>query len=637
MKKNIHLLIIFLIIILLFIKIILPYFQTSVYYFDTIGHFFSAKFVKEELFPKVVGLNTDFYFGYAHNQFYPPLFSYIVALLSFLIPIKIAFKLVIALSILFLPLGFYSWARSLKLNKNQSLFFVFLVIGFLTLPSKFFASYSTGINFDSLIAGLIPNFLGLLLLLFYMASLPYLKNKKYFIISTLLLTAIVLTHFFIATVAIIYSISFFITAIIERKKLIYYVKHYIFVFLLSAFWIIPFLLKQNFSQPAFIPFKINLVFLLTSLVFCLILIYFHFKKEKYYIQLAIFILLLLMLISIVHYFFLPLHTYRIAPFIYITTLLLISKILKINKLLLLLGAILMLILLFVFTSYPYYPNYEDSPIYLNNEGRIFVLSRNITYFPKHTLEYLIPYWNKQPGVMDVFIESSLHGDELTTLKTLLVKDAFRWGAAWNPISLNLSQKEKIRLSSFYLNLFGINTLISDLEDLPVYYEEKEQIATIDNKNLYAYYLMKSPLIEPLKSSPISKKLSQKKWNKFIYDRFLNETTLYVNTADNFTIDKSAVVELKELNRTKIKFKIHSKKETPILIKYSYLPNWHAYSEGKKIPIYQISPHLMMIYAKGDIILTYKYIWKDYLGIVLSICGLILLFFFIFRQEKQRFK
>ena len=72
---------------LLEILILIPYvLHNNLHAFDAIGHYAAVLFMKRHLFPYPSGWNPYHYAGYPLNVFYHPLFSYLVCLLSFLVP-----------------------------------------------------------------------------------------------------------------------------------------------------------------------------------------------------------------------------------------------------------------------------------------------------------------------------------------------------------------------------------------------------------------------------------------------------------------------------------------------------------------------------------------------------------------------
>ena len=84
----------------------------------------------------------------------------------------------------------------------------------------------------------------------------------------------------------------------------------------------------------------------------------------------------------------------------------------------------------------------------------------------------------------------------------------------------------------------------------------------------------------------------------------------------------------------ISFSVESDKKAPILIKVSYFPNWKAYENGKETKIYEVSPHLMMVYANGPIELKYEKLFIDWIGILGSLAGLIWVVGIIWRNKHE---
>src|SRR3989344_4777564 len=78
------------------IRLIIPFLRfNDLYIWDMAGQYFSSWYVKEYLFPRIIGWNPYFFAGFPQNQFYPPLYSYLTALLSFIMPLEWAFKLLL--------------------------------------------------------------------------------------------------------------------------------------------------------------------------------------------------------------------------------------------------------------------------------------------------------------------------------------------------------------------------------------------------------------------------------------------------------------------------------------------------------------------------------------------------------------
>ena len=60
---------------------------------------------------------------------------------------------------------------------------------------------------------------------------------------------------------------------------------------------------------------------------------------------------------------------------------------------------------------------------------------------------------------------------------------------------------------------------------------------------------------------------------------------------------------------------------PHLVRTSYFPNWHAH--GALGP-YQVSPSLMMVIpTQRHVVLRYERTWAEWLGLVLTVAGIML--------------
>src|SRR3989344_6875820 len=130
----------------LFLFITFPFLtQNSLLSADMPGHVYDAWFTKTELWPAMTGWNPEFYAGYPHHQFYPGLFSLIVAAISFIFPLEIAFKLVLSIAILITPLSFYYCARKFKYAGLQSVAISVLMTAVLFIPYRYMTgNYAPG-------------------------------------------------------------------------------------------------------------------------------------------------------------------------------------------------------------------------------------------------------------------------------------------------------------------------------------------------------------------------------------------------------------------------------------------------------------------------------------------------------------
>ena len=97
-KPLLHIIVLIFAIGIIVVKVIVPLASTNFYQQDAVGHYFFVWFIKAHLFPHLIGWNPFFYSGTVQNQYYPGLFHYLAAILSFTIPIDKAMKFLLSIS-----------------------------------------------------------------------------------------------------------------------------------------------------------------------------------------------------------------------------------------------------------------------------------------------------------------------------------------------------------------------------------------------------------------------------------------------------------------------------------------------------------------------------------------------------------
>ena len=755
------------------ILVIIPFSKSTLHYADAVGHTYSAKFVRENLFPEASGWNPTQALGYPHNQFYPPLFSWLAAFLSFFMPLETAVKLIISLALLSLPLTSYLFARSLLHNKNQALLFATLSLVFLSLPSFWFAETHLGVNIDSLFeVGFLANTLSLPLLFIYCSRVPILTEKKT-ILPSILLALLILAHFVTGIIGVLYALSW---AVINKKRMKTCAKHYLLSFMLTAFWSIPFIQTIQYTSAGLIPLKIDTIFIGTILATCTLLIYlFKTNKNENLIQLGLFSLMILTFVLLIHIFLIGFHTYRLVFIFYILNILLLSMSLKIKKIVLYIIIILAILTMNFYINPPLYTEQEKGIPKITNVTRLFSISSQSQDIQAQVLWYLLQEKNNIEIDSTTYKESALHTKQINELLALLSENPVYWGTTVDKKKLEQIPARNIKnITSFSFDLLGFDTVLTPIESSDLECIKKETLVTseqniahiaislngkgiilpsltkafiiteniyytdpatnliyrietetapdlfFDNETLYDelifctenifYFLRKiefpeyntykleihksqelanksaitcinnkpfsaqelpqnlshlkkytdiqmykiktkeafpleykqkntlkrvytlcrrnNPgIITLLSEQPIStgKENSKKKWNNLVNSIFLNESAekrVYVNTEKKFEVDPTATLTILNKTRTKIQFNVNAQHPTPILVKISYFPNWRAKADNKEVEIYQASPHLMLLNAKGMITLEYKYRWYNYMGITLSLIGVI---------------
>ncbi|MBD3388495.1 MAG: hypothetical protein GF416_05435 [Candidatus Altiarchaeales archaeon] len=225
---------------------------------DTASHYYPAKFLKEELIPKghVIGWLPGWYGGMPLFQFYFTLPFVMIALLGYIIPLQISFKLVTVLGIFSLPLTVFA---SLKLMRFKFPTPVFGAI--FTLPFLFQESHSMwGGNIPSTLAGEFSYSISLSLTMLFFGVLYYgIQRNKHMLANAFILALVALTHVYTVLWAVLSSLILSYDRnpkrLLERVK--YMGKSFPLAFMLTGFWIIPLILRLKYTTSYDIPWNIT--------------------------------------------------------------------------------------------------------------------------------------------------------------------------------------------------------------------------------------------------------------------------------------------------------------------------------------------------------------------------------------------
>ena len=113
--------------------------SNAVLQWDMPGHLFSAWYTAEYLFPRWTGWNPFFFGGYPQGIFYPPLFHYLLALLSKLVGLQLGFKLLLSATIAALPPALAFLYLRIGLERERALCAAALSLALLCAPLTFSA------------------------------------------------------------------------------------------------------------------------------------------------------------------------------------------------------------------------------------------------------------------------------------------------------------------------------------------------------------------------------------------------------------------------------------------------------------------------------------------------------------------
>src|SRR3989338_3111895 len=655
----------FYLILLCFIQLIILVFQiipflryNNLFVWDMAGHYFSAWFTKEYLFPHVFGWNHMFYAGYPQNQFYPPLHSYLTAALSYIFGLEWAFKLTIVITLVLIPFSFYYFARSFKWDKLKSSIITLIMFSILYILEQGIGGSYKGI-FN---VGLVTNIMALHIFFFYVSilntSLEKKENKEYILISVLF-SLIILTHIFTALAAFFVFFSFFVYVLwLKREKAMFMCKHLILTGLLTSFWTIPFIFKLKYLTSITIGAYFPLLLFIISVLFLILILLVCFYYEQKYIPIIIFLLCLLFFIVGGRLLGISIHYYRFFLFFYLFIPIMLVFILEILdkhihrvdwNIILLVVVLICFISLKISIPQTIPKGVKDVDMSefsnLNNlaDGRTLSLVEIGEQSSVHLSEHQYVMMTKNKGTIGLFVESSPNGRYLQDIRIAFNGSYIQWGTyTYNPNITKDILKNQLRL-------YNVNYLLSakPLENFNDSYTEYEQLTLVKEAdvkykglNYSLYQIDNSSMIEVLNYTPqeLSLEENDKKlyWDYESIKWFLSYDNLRVKV---FNHNHEKLPKLKGngeekityIKKTKnedyIRFFVDSEEKVPILIKMTYFLNWKAYvydnaGNKKEIEVFKATPYLMLIYAKGEIDIVYKMILIDYVGIILSLIGLI---------------
>jgi len=653
---------------------------------DMYGHYMNAYYIKEYFWPFFDGWNFMYFAGYPQGLFYPSLFHWLSAALSFLFPLNISIIFLLSLSILFFPIIFFLLAKKILKNTSAAisalLFTSFVYYFYLGLNSNLYTSF---------LFGTISNLFAITIFFVYLYFLYIsFKNKKYFLWAGFFLAATIVSHVFIGLLSVLFSIILLIFIIIKKNNIKNYLLHLGIGALLSIFWWLPFLLNLSYTTGDNLPAHISkLVFILLPIlviinIYCLQIS--RRNSEKYFIKaLCIFNLVIILSFFVNEYHhilnFIPIHFSRVLLFPFLITPIIFLYIFKKNELKFLnLNYYLLLPWFFYALTLGFYPaglfplEFLDYNIKDNKNSRIFITGNSKkTDLRFHALESGVLKNYNMPIVGGLFTESAINGWFIMSLKNSYDYGAWIWGYS------DLGKVEDIKWAS---EVFGINyeynindkspseinSIIKDslieireevskneIEDLQFKYDREilktnENILNLLGKNNQAFFyetlyrVNNTSLVEVLDYLP---KNITEDWDKITKDWWLNsnkyDNKVLINNKNTNKwnpAQESKNLDIIHYDGKMDQFSVDASSldiKAPIFIKKSYFPFWRAYNEkGEVVEIHRASPNFMLINEKGIIDFYYIKPWYYYLSYFISIFTLLLLILSLNKKIRRIF-
>ncbi len=650
---------------------------------DTSSHNFMAKEMKEKFLPsgKVFGWSNGWWNGFPMFQFYFFIPYLLMALLSFAMPLQIAFRIVSVLGIFSLPVSVYFSLRMMRFK------FPMPILGAIASLFLLFGYTHTmwGVNIYSTLAGEISQSISFsLMVLFFGLLYRGIEENKHRVLLAILLSFVVLTHL-TTTIIAVFAGGFFLIET-DWRKFLRRVKFLAFVFgtafLLTSFWTMPLVFKSKFATGFGENWDVNLIesFPPETLFFVVMALagFFFCVKNKdkrfFYVGIPLFAGLLLWKFA----FFINLVDIRFWPFLHYGLLVLgaygfseIAILLSSRKRLWFIAfasAILFMIFAMLWIEYNprnvvhewvkwNYEGYEEKSHWKDlkemmdffdgkdyRDGRVAsTMNSRHNIFGSPRVFELIPYFTKMP-----YIEGAIEQSSVSSPFGRFVQCKTSRECAGFPRDVKV-QEYNIEDAKKYFRMYNVRYFISESEDTFNELMNSSEWKAVKSVGGYTIYesRQESHYISVPEFEPIV--VEQENWKKISLEWFYSVRNLDVplifvdsDSAGKKVYSYKEILDvIKKGNLRKISSRIDNNCKIseeilddeirfntscvgkPHIVKFSFFPNWKV--EGAE-RIFSASSGFMVVFPmESKVRLYYETHFSDILGIVMSVFGLVILF------------
>jgi len=623
---------------------------------DTASHYYPAHYLKNYLLlhGKISGWTQGAYAGSPLFVFYFPLPFLVMVILSYLIPLQIAFKIGTVIGIFLLPIFSYFTFRLLKFEfPTPSIAAIFTLFFLFNEGNSMW-----GGNVPSTLAGEFAYSLGLTLTILYFGLIyKGIKENKYLLTNIILLTAIGLSHVYALLLAGFSSLFFL-------RYWRYLFKLFLGAFLLLGFFIIPMLANLGYTTAYADKWDVSIKEIFPPILYPAILLasigIFLFLKEdsNRKVLFLLFITITAFVLYLVVYY-IGLVNIRFIPFIQLIIVLvgaysvgcLVNKTcIKYNKKHL--GAVLLvfiLILSFVFiqskTTYISswikwnYEGFENKLYWPQFSGINNLLKGNVNaprVVYEHNMENdkagtprafeSLPLFSGRNTLEGVYMQSSLTAPYAFYMQSEISQQASC------PFPNRRCTSFNLKTGTEHLKLFNVKHFIAITEKTKNELKRNSDyrlLASFPPYEVFELLTNENKYITILEYEPI--KVSFKDYyNWFKKPENLKQILVYDKESSINSPKEAEPLFFKKPIETKCSISEIVREEEilfnttclnkPHLIKISYFPNWKVEGASK---VFLASPSFMLVYPQQENVrLYYSKTIFDYIGILLSVIGII---------------
>lgn len=654
---------------------------------DMGSDFYPAHYLKTYLFPrlKLVGWAPGWYAGIPMLQFYFLPTFVLMVLMSYLMPLEISFKIVTLLGTFLLPIMTYF---SFKLMKFK--FPVPIIAAMFSLPFLFMEANSMwGGNIPSTLAGEFSHSFGMAFsILFIGLFYNGFKENKNWVRNSLLFSLITLSHIYTAFFSLFSSGFFFIWGIFDKKKkfretFMYFFKTYFLAFLLTAFWVLPFLFNMGYTTPYAdswnVPFEqmmpVPMIYFAVLTGITVILGVLSKNDKAMYLGYVVLICLF--------FFFIAEHinliNIRFMSFVQLLVMLVPACLFEpalFSKLKPLKGfvsrlrhwtiplIVLLLVIFFVQNDVTFikdwvkwnYEGFENKALWRDYKGINDFVSGDFSD-PRVVYEHsdqhnqygttrafeLLPYFSGRSTLEGLFMQSSISSPFIFYIQSEIGEQSSC--PFWN---IYTCAPFDLRTGTKHLEMFNVKHFIVRSEKVKIEiqnFSEYQFLTKIGEIEIYELTTNKNQYVIVPDYEPLV--YAGDDWKNFFYEWFKDYNLLDVpiissnervgnfNTVENLhsvqmvPLDAECFVNEEILNE-EVRFTTNCIGQ-PHIVRISYHPNWKV--EGAD-EIHLVSPSFMLVIPEErEVRMWYGKSWIDILGCILTLAGVVFLVYTFLRSHN----
>lgn len=614
--------------------VLFRFFRADLSAWDAPGHLDLARFYRDEVWPRFHGWNPHQLGGYAFGYAYPSLFHWFVGGLGRHVDLELSFRLVVAGSLLALPLSIRSVMRALGASDRVALAGTLAVLWVLAAiggPVGF-----GGTLYGTFSAGLIAAGFSLPFYFAYLAALIRgQRSRPHLFLAAALLALIVMSHAFLMIMAAVASLAIFAVFYLPqgRGAVVAYTLHGLLALGASAVTWLPFVTYGGHYGGWFM--KEYAMFIIAthtiggaigsglavgSLYLGLRLRPVGFRPLVVLALATVAAYLSMSLLGSFKAFDrVSLHPYRFEPFIAVfAAMMIVVAFAEVDRFRLLVPVLCVGCAVQLVRGAREWFAYSRRTVSIDVEPLRAAGGRGLICNDRHggllTAKYLSPHLlvyevlNRGiPLLNGLFVESSPLGSYLHSLSTDLSSTSFVWHS--EPIvAPDADPQQRLPL---LLRALGVGWVLSD-QPLPQLRGLANATRSLDatistdvgtDRERYFFYRLDNPWVEF--AQPVAVPHGQR------FREIANAWWIAPDPAHRPVLalpdgapgpagraTDEVTAEIK--SATEVDVRITSDVPRWVVLKIAYFPSWHAEADGQAVPIYRAAPDVMAFRARGTV-------------------------------------